>query len=496
MEKNVKKKKFANALWIILLPLVIFIFLGAFVAVERAGMALEPNKAPLGEQYLPAALVIPRSEHKKETRALVLYNSQDQDSTDAIPNISFVLDQMSVGFDLADIGTSDMPKLDPYKTVIIACSEVAPIFMSLDQVIDFVFTGGGLLFAITPEDEILTTVFNRLLGVERGTYDYIPQVWATLDTDFLAGGKGSTIVWSDENKTSDYRYGINFVLTSDCTVHMTSSGPDGTTPMLWEHKFGLGRVVVNNNDAVYERWSRGFFAAVYSMTESAVAYPVINASVIFIDDFPSPVPEGYSPFIRRDYGLQTEYFFVHIWYPDMQALADKYHLKYTGVLVETYNDDVISDFVPEPQYVTERMKYFGTLFLNNGNEIGMHGYNHQSLVLSDFDYGDELDYNKWPSTETMATALDELERYEHELFPGREMHTYVPPSNVLSHEARAMIKTRFPNIKVISGQLIDDIYGLEDDFGVGDDGIINFPRNTSGFYPFDDPDDVTAKWAM
>ena len=496
MQEKTKRKKYANALWIIIIPLLIFCLLGAFVAVERAGIVIEEDKTPAGLPYLPAGYINPRPEHNNDVRCLLIYNSLEEYSFESLENITFVLNQMSVGYTLVNIGRSGLPSLDSYKTMIIACSEVEPIFISLEAILDWVYGGGGLLFALPPEDEALTTIFNRLLGIERDIYDYVPQVTAVLETDLLAGGKGATLVWSEGDNFEDYRFGLNFRLDIDSTVHMSSEGPEGPTPMLWDHKFGNGRVIVNNNDAIYERWSRGFFAAAYSLAEPAVAYPIINASVIFIDDFPSPVPEGYSPYIRRDYGLQTEYFMVHVWYPEMQRLANLHNFKYTGILVETYDDNVEPEFDPEPLHVTERMRYFGALFLNSGNEIGMHGYNHQSLVLEDFEYGDELDYNKWPSTENMANSLRELERYHDELFPNRKMYSYVPPSNVLSHEARAMLKENFPDIKIISGLLIDDLFGLEDEFGVGEDGLINFPRITSGFYPFDDPYDVTALWSM
>ena len=495
---KIKRIKYANSLWVIILPLTVFILLGVIVAVERAGIMLNDKEQPLSLALLPPGKIIPRNMHNNDVNCLVIYNSVEENTPASVPNIRFVLDQMSVGYTLLDVGKDfEFPSLDKYKTMIFACAEMTPIFIYFDKVVDWIYAGGGLLFAMTPEDDTIVNLFNRLLGVERGSYDFIPQIDAKLVSDLLPGGNGTTVPWSDPGSpVEDYRLGLNFNLDETCNVHLVSSGPQGPTPLLWDHKVGNGRVVVNNNDAVYERWSRGFFAAAYSLTEPAMAWPVINSSVIFIDDFPSPVPEGYNQYVRKDYGLMTEYFYVHIWFPDMLRLAKQYKLKYTGLFVETYNDNVEPPFNPEPAYINERMKYFGTLLLNEGFEIGMHGYDHQSLVLPNFDYRDELDYNKWPNTEDMKESLDELVRFDKEMFPNHPMTTYVPPSNVLSKEGRAMIKQNFPEINMISGLQVDDLFGLEDEFGVAPDGLINFPRLTSGCYPFDDPDDVTAKWAM
>jgi len=496
MEIALSKKSYSNNLWLIIIPLIVFSVLGVIVAIERAGIALDPKLQNQTVSFLPSGFMIPRSEHNPEKRCLVICNSSERDTYPDVENITFVLDQMSIGFTLTDINRSSyLPPLGEYKTVIIACTELDSIILSIERIFNWVKAGGGLLFAQTPEYEVLTNYFYKELGIERGETILIPQVDAHLITDLMPGGKDTVIEWSDKEFAFDYRMGGNFRLDRECIVHMTGSGPQGPSPMLWENRVGRGRIVVNNNDAMGEKWSRGLVAAAYSLTEPAVAYPVINASVIFIDDFPSPTPEGFDPYIKKDYGVMTEYFYTHIWFPDMLRLAQKHKVKYSGIIIESYNDQVNPTFEPEPLFITERMKYFGTLFLNEGYEIGLHGYNHQSLVLPDFDYGDELPYNKWPAEENMISALRECVRYQEELFPGNIMKTYVPPSNVLSKEGRAVLKNNFPDINLISGLLIDDIFGLEDDFGMGEDGLINLPRISSGFSPIDDQDEKPF-WAM
>ncbi|MCL2318878.1 MAG: DUF2194 domain-containing protein, partial [Treponema sp.] len=492
---RIRKKNYANQLWVIILPLVVFCVLGTFVAIERAGISLNKKAAAPGAAYLPQNLMVPRADRKPDVRCLLICNSLEKYNYPAAENIGFVLNQMSVGYTMVDISkTSTLPPLGSYKTMIIACTDLERIALSVQSIFNWVKAGGGLLFAQTPEYEVLTKYFYRELGIAPGQYVYVPQITAFLETDFLAGGKGATRLWSEASYKTDptaIRYGVNFKLNRSSTVHMTSTGPSGPTAMLWVNRAERGRVVVNNNDTMGEKWSRGLVAAAYGMTEQAVAYPVINASVFFIDDFPSPVPGGTNEYIKKDYDVTTEYFYTHVWFPDMLRLAQKHKVKYTGLLIETYNDNVVPPFQPEPAANIDRIKYFGTLLLNEGFEIGLHGYNHQPLVLQNFDYKGELPYNKWSSPEFEAQALNETVRFNKNLFPGFEMKTYVPPSNVLSKEGRAMLKQYFPSINVISGLLVSEIFHLDDDFGVADDGFINIPRVSEGYDPLNTEDNHT-----
>ena len=488
------KKRYANSLWAVILPLAIFFALGIFFAIERAGVIFNNSSEPT-ITYLPEEYIIPRANRKLDVRCLVIDNSTEEYNTEAVENIKFVLDRMSIGHTVVNIGKPyDLPPLQNYKTIIIGCQDLENLYTYMFDIFDWVRAGGGLLFALTPDEEVLSTIFYRDMGIEWGVYQYVPQITATLDTDLLAGGIGTKMQWSAAGNKNDHRSGVNFLLSESCTVHMTSDGPQGPTPMLWEHRAGSGRIVVNNNDAMAERWSRGLIAVTYSLVEPAVAWPVINASMFFIDDFPAPIAGGYTDYIKRDYGVQNDYFFTHIWFPDMLRIADKYKIKYSSVFIETYTDNVEPPF--ETLENTERMKYFGSLFLNEGHEIGLHGFNHQSLVLENFDYQDKLPYNKWPSPENMVAALSNTVKLQQELFPGHVMKTYVPPSNVLSKEGRAVLKNNFPEITAISGLLNDGLFGLHEDFGIGEDGLINIPRIASEYYPLDHDLDETAFWTI
>ena len=508
MKQHEKKKSTANSLWTILLPLLVFIALGVFFAIERAGIAITEKDEPVSLTFLPEELLIPRINRNLDKRCLIIWDSSVEHYPRLIENVSFVLDDMSVGHSLFDIEKNreasefesekapvmGLPSLREYKTIILILNDLKPIYPVLEEIFDWVNSGGGLLFANPPDDRILTTYFHSEMGVQSGEYDFIPQVDAILETDLLAGGRGAVIPLSDRDPVQGFREGVGFKLNKSSIVHITSTGPDGPTPMLWENHTGAGKVVVNNNDAYLEKWSRGLIAAAYSLTEAAIAWPVINASVFYIDDFPAPIPEGYNDYIRKEFGVQTEYFFVHIWFPDMMRLANKHKIKYSSVFIESYDDVVEPPF--ERMEDTERMKYFGALFLNEGHEIGLHGHNHQSLVLENFDYRGILPYNKWKSEEDMAAALKLTVELHDQLFPGNVMRTYVPTSNVLSVEGRAVLKNYFPEINVISGLFFDGDFGIQDDFGIGEDGLINIPRLAAGYYPLEEYDGEYPFWSI
>lgn len=216
-------------------------------------------------------------------------------------------------------------------------------------------------------------------------------------------------------------------------------------PLVWTYNLGYGRCVVDNF-GLYVKAMRGFYSASYSLLGDVGVYPVINSSSFTLDDFPSPVPNGNAEYITRDYQMSVSDFYINIWWPNMVKLADKYGLKYTGVVIENYENDTSGQV--ERQADTSRFTYFGNMLLQMGGEIGYHGYNHQPYSLSNVDYGDAFEYHVWPDTKAVANSLNELIDFTDNLFPTVEKSVYVPPSNILSPEARKFVAGKYPQIKV------------------------------------------------
>lgn len=165
----------------------------------------------------------------------------------------------------------------------------------------------------------------------------------------------------------------------------------------------------------------------------------------------------------------------------MMELEEKYGILHTGLIIENYSDEVAAPF--EGNKETSRFLKFGNMLLNNGGELGFHGYNHMPLCLEGIDEDKQYgDYKLWKSSEDIETALEELRNFSEKLFPENDFCVYVPPSNIISKDGIKALTQADSNIKIIASVFIKDAKeaAYEQEFGVDENGIINTPRITSG----------------
>lgn len=173
--------------------------------------------------------------------------------------------------------------------------------------------------------------------------------------------------------------------------------------------------------------------------------------------------------------------------------AKQHDLKYTGVIIETYGNQVKGPFHELVERTArDNVIIYGRELLRTGGELGLHGYNHQSLATAG--YGeDEHGYVPWESEQDMIDATQELYRYAKSLYPYYEFRVYVPPSNVLSPEGYDAVKKAVPTVKIISS-LYDgsaDAHAYYQDFRRNEDGSYEIPRISAGHMP-----DSITRWAV
>ncbi|MDD3393954.1 MAG: DUF2194 domain-containing protein [Anaerotignum sp.] len=458
--KNYIKKMIAT--------LMAFLLLGGLLFVKDKGMVYHGEEAAT---VMNMENTVYSADVEMFTECLLVIDSDVKISNIYSGIMQFILDSMLVKYDVADIAKEPLPDLSEYQTVVMAITDLSYLKEDLDRINQWVYDGGGLMNAYSYSTGTYFNLMMNKLGVIDGGIGYTSVSEIDVEDGFMIGAE------------KNYRYdsmdtSIALLLDSDCHVYIKDVNTNN--PILWEKSYGKGKYVVVNIEE-YSKTDRGVLSAAYSVLQEAFVYPVINASAYYIDDLPCPVPAGRNKYIYKDYNMNIYEYYMNIWWPRVLGWEDEYGIVHTGMIIETYNDIVEEPF--QRQAVTEHFSLIGTMLLNRGGELGVHGYNHMPLCTKGFDYKGEFDgYVLWPNRESMKKGLQELMSFSESLYPGAAFSTYVPPSNVLSEEGREILANDFPNIKEIAASYLPLDNGCEyvQEFNIGEDGIINTPRIISG----------------
>lgn len=449
-----------------------FMAIALVLLVESLGVHYGATRFDI--TYLDRDKAIPAADAIAGEKAmnLLVIDSSQEGVSDAESMLDRVLLDMKVPTVTVDLAQGDeIPTLKQYQTMVIAMPNLDPLGEHVLQIMQWVKKGGGVMFAMTPERTGYLDVIGPQIGIESSAYKYVVTEGITPSKDFMLGG-GQTYMFSDPFKSS-----LSVALNDRAQVEAVSS--NGRTPLVWKSSVESGTAVMCNI-GIYVKMVRGFYASAFSLLSSAMAYPVINSAAFYLDDFPSPVPSGNGKYIKRDYNMSISEFYSQVWWPDLVRLAERYGIRFTGVMIENYGDDTKND--PVRQTDNTQFEYYGGLLLRQNGEIGYHGYNHQPLVLPNTDYGNEYPYVQWPNRKAIVDSLNELIAFQKTVLPAATSSVYVPPSNILSSEGRQIIGEDVPQIRAIASMAFPPDSSLEyvQEFGVAADGVVEAPRIVSG----------------
>lgn len=454
----------------ILVILGCFLMMAVILFAERAGIHYQEKKRQIS--YIDRDRIVTEKEVVSSLKksCLVLMDSSQEESIQAWTQFRQIFMDMRVGTEVVDLQKQTLPELEPYETVTVLLRSLEPLKENVLDICSWVKEGGSVLFALTLQKETYVSMIEQKLGIISSGYQNAEVSSIYFEKDFLIGGGRSYMI------TDPFDSAWEVQLDETARVY-ARIGDENGMPLIWERNYGKGKFVIDNF-GLTEKAVRGFYAASYSLLTDAGVYPVINGSVFYLDDFPSPVPSGDGTYVRRDYNTSIAEFYSNVWWPDMMTLAAKHGVKYTGVIIENYEDDTDGEITEQTD--VQRFQYFGNMILHQGGELGYHGYNHQPLSLSNVDYGTVLPYKTWTSLDAMEKAVDELIRFGKKMFPATELSVYVPPSNVLSEEGRKLLGEKFPEIRSIASNFFSGEFAYVQEFETAEDGIVEQPRIISG----------------
>ena len=409
-----------------------------------------------------------------ESAGTILIWDTDSTGSDGRQEMNAILSQMRIPF--VERRAKDFKKddLKEKNIAVLSVTDLSVLGDRLTSILDWVMEGHSLLILYPPYNEESFMSIAPHLGITSVDNSMTLVEGLQFTSDIMPGSN------RDLSISDPYNSSLDVTLDDSCEVFLESTGPV-ETPLIWRKPLGKGTVVFDNMNFL-EKAYRGFHCAAYTLLEDECIWPVINGSTFYIDDFPSPVPEGDSQFIHKDFGMDIKNFYTHHWWKDVYNLSKKYNIRYTGLVIEDYSAQVEGVF-PRNKDI-QRFQYFGNMLLREGGELGYHGYNHMPLVPEKFDYIGQYDsYRQWVSVDAMRDAMNELAGFCHEIFPNEEFHVYVPPSNIISEEGRKLLAEDFPEIRAIASLYLpdDNDVSYSQEFTVTEDGMVQTPRIISGY---------------
>lgn len=266
---------------------------------------------------------------------------------------------------------------------------------------------------------------------------------------------------------------INVIEVNENTrVYMES---EEGVPIYYTIDYGKGKIGVYNGSSINERNFEGIILGMLGSLNGDFIYPIINAGVVFIDDWPGPFKGDFDT-IHEQYGMTFEKFLKFVWWPDMVSLMKKYGLVYTAQYINNYDGIINGSLDFSSCELDNTMFYYGQQLLKNGCEIGLHGYNHQPLWFSKYTSEELLGYRIWKSKEDALEGLNYAIKCFNSVFPEYKLNCYVPPSNVIDEEGIEVVKEALGTPVIVSGLYVgDDPETPQHDFEYKD-GVIYFPR--------------------
>lgn len=423
-------------------------------------------------------------------KAMLLYNSNDEDSVQTYEQICFVLE--SIGADVTCRRISIAVEKSMVQNVMISsllpddCTDLIICFPSLissginvPDLSSWVASGGHLIIACGLEaEEIVDPLFPEqdwcsLLGIsERKSEDNVPVDSMIMLSSLLSGACG--MEFSDDVVFCE---AADVELLQSCTVHIATAD-DFKRPLLWDHDYEAGHVLICNADLMDNKTNRGMIVSCFAQMDTALVYPVINASVYCIDDFPSVAPAGFDKNVLDQFGYTVEDFYANIWWPSMQKIATQYGIRYSTFLIQCYEANVQGPFSNTNNQPSAT--YYTKLLLEMGGELGLHGYNHQPLVLEGYVFDEKNGgYTCWNTVENMLDSIKAALAYANTLSKDVNIQAYVAPSNVLGPEAMSAMIRQFEDIRIYAGVYIGTADQLVQEFSVLKNNVVLVPRLTA-----------------
>jgi hypothetical protein len=419
----------------------------------------------------------------RSQKTLIVWDKAKDKNNRLIKNAIKTFEYAKVDFDIAhlkDLERFLAPDFNQYTSIVFYADRLWLINKpkTIADIKQYVAGGGGILIAERGINQSLLD----LLGIEKFNDFYKSPIGGLKITkEFFPGAH--YIFHPDLNyNVLDVELKKD-VDTFAVALDKDQRHPEGI-PIAWRNKYGEGTVVFWNCDFFDLHEMRGLFLQSLLLTQPVSIHSLAGIENIHIDDFPQPMYNIYREPVKTTYNMVDTDFYLNVWWKDILNLAKKYNLHYTCYTIFNYDGKTRLPFDGRDfEYgINNAFREFVKRIIDNNFELGLHGYNHQSLTIK------PVDYRGWQKKKYMVESLKQADVLWKEVFPLTEApFSYVAPMNVIDRSGTEALAKTFPTIKVISKYYSQEDEGVRyQEFGPDLDSrhFFNIPRITGG-YVFD-----------
>ncbi|MBM4387802.1 MAG: DUF2194 domain-containing protein, partial [Deltaproteobacteria bacterium] len=432
----------------------------------------------------PGLLIDWLTGERKNGDFLAIVDADAKAGIEISKNLVEIMKFTRLRIDIVRIGDLDgiHPKLlDGYDSILLAVDSLWKIPENsavIPGIREFVENGGGIAAAVNFEDERLKDLF----GIDSYRALIKNAQGIEFTGDFVAGSSGVKINGDDFSSDS---FDVKLKRTAAVYARAGTSSEANAEgiPLLWTYGFGKGRSVYWNDMCLMDKAMRGFLLQTMLKTTAATVVPIVNGSVVYIDDCPQPMWDVLKEPIKSEFDMTDTQFYMNVWLQDMIKLAKDFGIRITAGILFSYDDKVKEPFdINQFKTSSDGASIKLAKKINEaGFEIALHGYNHQSFTIR------ESELSKgWESKDQMISALKLVrDEWKNVLPPGTPFpKVYIAPNNLISRMGREAITGVFPEITAIASQYLDEneIEGQEFEFDPALKNIVDIPRLSSEYF--------------
>ncbi|NJB81772.1 DUF2194 domain-containing protein [Wenyingzhuangia aestuarii] len=428
------------------------------------------------EKIIKRKIVTPKQDHQ----VLFVTNPKDSMSLVIEDNMRHLCDYTKFSFKtIENVDLDYLDKINDNTSLLVLTGSDTLHQKTIKKIVEYVKKGGTLCIPNATKDQRLSYLLGLKLDADFGL-DFTSSGFSfnevlipgypkkTYKPTYVHGGLGSHNFNEDVNV---YASAVNNPLY----------------PVIIENYVGLGKTIYVNSYYQYEKDDRGLLFMPVLKAMEGIPYPIANVSTIFLDDFPSPVYPSKPEPIKTEFNLSNAEFVRQIWWPDMAKYADSLDIKYTALSIYDYSLNTVPPFsyseweqVQDSTYVGKKsiVSTISKSVVKDGHELGLHGYNHVSLLNEE--------WNKRP--DYMAMALQSVsKKWKTENF-GKLPVSYVPPTNYIDSIGIQALRKGMPSVKYMCSLYLGEKHdggGREFDVDPYNKNLFDYPRISDGYEPND-----------